>query len=110
MLTGDTPDISEIFDFEFYEPVSYLNNPDIKFPQAKRKLGRWVGIAESVGQVMCYYILNENGNIITRSTVGKVENSELAAKRREIEELDASIRRHLEPTEFADGENPEVRK
>ena len=110
VLTGDTPDISELFDFEFYEPVSYLNNPDIKFPQAKRKLGRWVGIAESVGQAMCYYILNENGNIITRSTVGKVENSELPAKRREIEELDASIRRHLEPTEFADGENPEVRK
>lgn len=110
VLTGDTPDISELFDFELYEPVSYLNNPDIKFPQAKRKLGRWMGIAESVGQAMCYYILNENGNIITRSTVGKLENSELPAKRREIEELDTSIRRHLEPTEFEDGNNPEVRK
>ena len=58
-LTGDTPDISELFDFEFREPVRYLENPEIKFPKPKRILGRWLGITESVGQAMCYYRLTE---------------------------------------------------
>ena len=37
-LTSDTPDISELFDFEFREPVRYLKNPEIKFP---KHCGRW---------------------------------------------------------------------
>ena len=47
-LTGDTLDISELFDFEFREPVRHLENPEMKFPKSKRMLGRWLGIAESV--------------------------------------------------------------
>ena len=31
-LTGDTLDISELFDFEFREPVRYLENPEINSP------------------------------------------------------------------------------
>ena len=34
-LSGDTPDISEIFDFEFRELVRYFENPEIKFPKPK---------------------------------------------------------------------------
>ena len=64
-LTSDTPDISELFDFEFREPVRYLENSEIKFPKPKRMLGQWLGIAESVGQAMCYYILSDRGTIIT---------------------------------------------
>ena len=44
-LTGDMPDIAELFDFELREPVRYLENPEIKFPKSKRMLGRWLGIA-----------------------------------------------------------------
>ena len=53
-LTGDMPDISELFDFEFREPVRYFENPEIKFRKPKQMLGRWLGITESVGQAMCY--------------------------------------------------------
>ena len=39
-LTGDTPDISELFDFEFREPVRYLENPEIKqVSQAQADVG-----------------------------------------------------------------------
>ena len=41
--TGDTPDISELFDFELREPVRYVENPEIKFPTPKRMLGQWLG-------------------------------------------------------------------
>ena len=64
-LTGDTPDTSELFDFEFREPVRYFENPEIKFPKPKRMLGQWLGIAESGGQAMCYYILAERGTVVT---------------------------------------------
>ena len=33
ILLGDTPDISELFDFEFFQPVQYMDNPEVKFPQ-----------------------------------------------------------------------------
>ena len=42
-LTSDTLDISELFDFEFREPVRYFKNPEIKFPKSKRMLGWWLG-------------------------------------------------------------------
>jgi hypothetical protein len=45
VMTGSTPDISELFDFEFNQPVSYMDNPQVKFPQHKVKLGRWLGTA-----------------------------------------------------------------
>ena len=65
-LTGDTLDIFELFDFEFRELVRYFENPEIKFPKPKRMLGRWLGIAESVRQAMCYYIvLTDRGTVIT---------------------------------------------
>ena len=57
-----------------------------------------------------YYTLNENGNAIARSTVGKLEDPKLPAKRKEVEEFDKSIRRHLEPAEFTDGNNPAVQR
>eukprot|EP00980_Cylindrotheca_fusiformis_P025880 scaffold14789_cov72-Cylindrotheca_fusiformis.AAC.2 len=43
--TGQTPDISEDLDFEFYDPVLYITNPrDEEAP----KLGRWIGLAAHV--------------------------------------------------------------
>ena len=65
VLLGDTPDMSELFDFEFYQPVQYMDNPEVKFPQLKTKLGQWLRIANSVGQTLCYYILTANGIVIT---------------------------------------------
>ena len=31
--------------------------------------GRWVDIAEKQGNLMCYYILNQNVKVISRSSV-----------------------------------------
>jgi hypothetical protein len=55
-----------------------MDNPKVKFPQLKTKLGRWLGIATNVGQALCYYILTANGTVITQqSTVKALEDPEL---------------------------------
>ena len=44
ILTGNTPDISEWVEFDWYEPVWYYQS-EAKFPQDKRSMGRWLGVA-----------------------------------------------------------------
>jgi hypothetical protein len=111
VLLGNTPDISELFDFEFYQPVQYMDNPEVKFPQLKTKLGQWLGIATSVGQALCYYILlTANGTVITRSTVKALEDPESPHVRREIEAYDRAVMDEIQPTELADAKYPDVQE
>lgn len=71
---GTTPDISEYVEFDFYDYCWYWDSP--QFPQEKRNLGRWLGIAHRVGQAMVYYVMNVNGQVVARSTVTPLEPSE----------------------------------
>ena len=64
---GDTPDISAL-QFEFYEPLLYLN-PESSFPNSSEACGRFLGIAENVGDCMTYWILTKKKTVIARSTV-----------------------------------------
>jgi len=67
-VLGETPDISEYLDFEFYQLVWYWD-PAVAFPGDKRRLGCWLGVASDVGQALCYKILAKSGDDIARSTV-----------------------------------------
>ena len=69
-MTGETPDISDYVDFDFYQFVIYYdpNDPD-EDGKGRRKLGRWLGPTRNVGQGLCYYLLKPNGRYIARSTV-----------------------------------------
>ena len=68
-LLGYTPDISVLLQFEFYEPV-YYQQEDGKYPaDPTEKLGRFVGISETVGNSISYKILTEDQHIIVRSVV-----------------------------------------
>jgi hypothetical protein len=64
--TGETPDISEYLDFGFYDWVKFH---DVHNSGNENELGRWLGVAENVGQAMCYYVLKSNGKVLSRSTV-----------------------------------------
>ena len=57
---GDRPDIS-VFRFVFYEPVWYYN-PRQAFPRPKMLKGRFMGIAQNVGDAFCYLILTQPEN------------------------------------------------
>ena len=68
VLRHDTPDISQLLDFDLYQFVKY-RALDASFPEPTMQLGRWLGIAHDIGQSMCYWILKSNGQIVARSTV-----------------------------------------
>ena len=77
VLFGEMPDISELFQFEFWEPVyfatgeqlSYASSPS--FPSATPEgKGRFVGFSETVGDKFTYKILTDDTQkIIYRSAV-----------------------------------------
>jgi hypothetical protein len=68
-MYGVTNDISAFVNFYFYQPVLYA--VDNKFPsESTEKSGRWVGIAENVGDALTYKILTDDTQkIIYRSAV-----------------------------------------
>ena len=66
-LNGETPDISVLLQFEFWEPV-YYQKYDAKFPNDPTEcVGRFVGVSEDVGHGMTYKILTEKRKIIRRA-------------------------------------------
>lgn len=75
-VTGNTPDISEWVEFDWYEPLWYYEADG--FPSDKRLLGRWLGVAHRIGQAMCYWILPASGVAIARTTVQKISPDEMA--------------------------------
>jgi hypothetical protein len=62
LVTGNTPDISEWAEFGWYEPIYHYE--DVPFPQTKRKIARWLGVAHRVGQALCYWILSNTGQVL----------------------------------------------
>jgi hypothetical protein len=49
-VTGETPDISEWLDFEFYDLVWWWDRPNKpNINDETKRLGRWLGISHHVG-------------------------------------------------------------
>ena len=81
MHSGDTPDISALLMFEFFEPVFYYD-PTHPFPESKESIGRFVGVAEHVGDALCYKILVEKSQtVLHRSVVRPAEDQSRNNKR-----------------------------
>lgn len=78
---GTQTDISPYLQYQFWEPVVFLDTEET-FPSTKEKLGRWVGVAQNVGDFFCWKIYDElTETIIERSTVtSRLHNPNLAAE------------------------------
>jgi hypothetical protein len=72
IITGETPDILEYIDFEFYDWVSFRSNAGL----GEVQLGRWLGVSHRVGRLMSYWILPESGFPISATTVQRLTNAE----------------------------------
>jgi hypothetical protein len=96
ILTGNTPDISEFLEFEWYQPIWYLEPS--AFPNQNKLLARWIGIAHRVGQAMCYWILPSTGMPIARTTIQAISQEELSKDemKRQLSEYDDTIRTKLD--------------
>jgi hypothetical protein len=78
ILTGETPDISEWADFSFYDPVWFWAFPLSTDEEEKAKLGRWLGVSHRIGSNMCYFVLTDKANVVSRTSVQHVTSHELS--------------------------------
>ena len=72
-VMGQTPDISEWLDFEFYDLVWWLDRPtkpDVT--DYVHWLAWWLGISHHVGSDLCYWLIMDTGKIISKSSVEHV--------------------------------------
>jgi hypothetical protein len=75
VVTGCTPDISEFAHFDWGQWIWYRDVTS--FPEPYVCLGRWLGVAQDVGQAMVYWVLTEKGTVIARSSVIGLYDHEL---------------------------------
>ena len=91
VATGETPDISNLLQFHWYERVYYYD-PSNPYPNPKEKAGRFVGIAENVGDTLTYKIITDDTQqIIYRSVVRSAndnKNPNLRADAIVVEDVD----------------------
>jgi hypothetical protein len=89
VVTGNTPDISKYTDFEWYEPIFYYD--DAPFPEPKRIIAEWLGVAHRAGQALCYWILTKTSKVLACTSIQKMNTDESNSLREEINEFDMAI-------------------
>ena len=67
-LTGEKADISEYLDFGFCDRVWFKQNAGL----GKVELGRFLGISNTTGSLMAYWVLPASGIPESRTTVQRV--------------------------------------
>ena len=102
-ITGETPDISEYLDFEFYDLIWWWdrsNKPNIT--DDPRRLGRWLGVSHRVGSDMSYWIVTQSGQIVSKSTVEHVTRDDYMNDdiKQKIVEFNDTLEQRLDDTNF----------
>jgi len=76
-ITGNTPDISEWLDFDFYDWCWFWQGPTHELTESKAEIGKVLGVAHRIGSDLCYWILTDTGRVIARTTVQRVTKEDL---------------------------------
>lgn len=98
-LTGSTPDISALALFDWYQAVYYWT-PTAGFPEDKKLLGRFLGLADSCVDELAYNILTDSCKIIIRKSVWALTEDELKnpAVIERLQHMDDAIKSKLGPS------------
>jgi hypothetical protein len=103
-ITGQTKDISDYCDFDFYDLVWYYPGSGSKLDliDDARLLGRWIGVSHRVGSDLCYDILTAAGHIVSNTTVQHVIRTdyENASTKARIDEFNRKLKERLDDTNF----------
>jgi hypothetical protein len=97
-VLGSTVDMSAYAQFDWYEYVWYLE-PKASFPNEKKCLGRWLGIAEvSIDVMASSYILTDKGTVVVRKSIWGLSKLEFETDevKQTAKELDEQITRKLD--------------
>ena len=102
IVTGETPDISEWIDFEFYDRVWSYDHKKIEMDSTGKRLARWLGIAHRVGSDLCYWLLLSNGKVIARTTVQHVTREDVLNEdvKMQINQFDEQVENRLNDANF----------
>ena len=65
IITGETPDISEYVDFDFYDWVLYCSNVGLE----EVEVARWLGVLHRVRRMTSYWLLPISGIPISATTM-----------------------------------------
>ena len=92
-IMGQTVDISEWLDFEFYDPVWYWDEKKTVMTDEQGIVSRWLGIAHRIGSDMTYWILTKGGKVIAWSTVQHITLSDMAqdAVKTEVQDFELAV-------------------
>ena len=71
IITQIKPDISQYASFDFYSLVWHWDEVS-----KQKTIGRWFGVAETVGPIMIFWVLPISRIPITRSTIIKITSGE----------------------------------
>jgi hypothetical protein len=103
-VIGETPDISEWLDFDFFDRIWYHDPPGTMAETTEeiRKLGRWLGVANRVGSALTYWVLTKAGKVIARSTIQHVTMQEELSEdiAQSIKLFDEMVTERLDDTNF----------
>ena len=102
-VTGDTPDISEWLDFEFYDLVWWWDRPNKpSINDTSKRLARWLGVSHRVGSDLCYWLVTESGQLISKTSVEHVTRDDYLQEDTKvmIERFDEKLEERLDDTNF----------
>ena len=66
-VTGETPDISEYVDFDFYDLVCYHTGHHPNVSKDYQTLGLWMRVVRMVGSDMSYWIMSISGQPVAET-------------------------------------------
>jgi len=109
VIEGNTPDISEYAQFDWYEYV-WFHDPTVQFPGNAKRLARWIGVAHDVGNPMSFYLLPPSCKVLARSTVWSLMEDERADPivHGLMAELDAAIQEKIGDTVSDQAVDPDM--
>jgi len=102
MVTGFTPDISDLLDFEFWTLVWFYPHKHPSITDDARQLGRWMGSARNVGTSLTYWIMTVSGKPVTDDSVQHVTAEDLRndAIKAQVDKFDAALTARLDDENF----------
>ena len=104
-MSGNTSDISFISEFGWFQWVMYYNPTEV-YPDAKPKMGRYLGPAIDVGTAMTHKVLLPNGDYLCRQSVcawtpaEEANESMLAARKDFMKRVYDSLGPACQPGDF----------
>ena len=115
IITGETPDISSLAEFKFYQWVKWFDE-NANLPDDQEVYGRYLGPSRDVGSMMTAKILKKNGGTIHRSTFraltqGEIDSPTEALKRKEFEDrIKTVLGDKMKEEDIPEDETPEYER